>query len=155
MKMKRPKSAHYESGPNMTPLVDVVMVILVFLMLVAKFATSDMHYLMTSVPYTPGGSGASDRPAGWTPPTVLEIYVDPRLEGFVARVGSQQTDNTETLTALLDAQKRNIEATGTKPEDVEIRISPRGTTKYRHLIGVFEAANAAGFSKIAFMGSRG
>jgi biopolymer transport protein ExbD len=154
MKMKRPKASHYESGPNMTPLVDIVMVILIFLMLVAKFVTSSVHYLATSVPYTPGGGGQVAKPAGWVPPTVLEIYVDPRLEGFVARVGSQQTDDPRTLSSMLLQQKSNIESTGTKPEDVQVQISPRGNTKFASLIAVFEAANAAGFSKIAFTGSR-
>jgi biopolymer transport protein ExbD len=32
MKLNSSKKGHYESGPNMTPLVDVVMVILIFLM---------------------------------------------------------------------------------------------------------------------------
>jgi biopolymer transport protein ExbD len=155
MKMNRPKAAHYDSGPNMTPLVDVVMVILIFLMLVAKFATSSVHYLATNVPYTPAGGGQAQKPAGWTPPTVLEVFVDPRLEGFQARVGSQQTDNLQTLAGILQAQRENIEATGTRPEDVQVQINPRGSTKYRHLIAVFEAANAAGFRKIAFTASRG
>ena len=37
MKMKGAKQVHYESGPNMIPLVDVVMVILIFLMLAGTF----------------------------------------------------------------------------------------------------------------------
>jgi biopolymer transport protein ExbD len=37
MKLKGAKAVHYDSGPNMTPLVDVVMVILIFLMLAGSF----------------------------------------------------------------------------------------------------------------------
>ena len=37
MKLQGAKQVHYDSGPNMTPLVDVVMVILIFLMLAGSF----------------------------------------------------------------------------------------------------------------------
>jgi len=35
--------AKFESGPNMTPLVDVVMCILIFLMMVGTFATGELY----------------------------------------------------------------------------------------------------------------
>ena len=39
MKLGTSQKIHYDSGPNMTPLVDVVMVILIFMMLVSQFVT--------------------------------------------------------------------------------------------------------------------
>ena len=53
MKMAAAKQAHYESGPNMTPLVDVVMVLLIFLMMVGDFASGE-HFLAGR---TPGACG--------------------------------------------------------------------------------------------------
>jgi biopolymer transport protein ExbD len=41
MKLGAKGPARFESGPNLTPMVDVVMVILIFLMLVGTLATSD------------------------------------------------------------------------------------------------------------------
>ena len=53
-----PRSPRYDSGPNMTPLVDVVMVILIFLMLAGSFATGGW-YLQSSMPIKEsGGAGA-------------------------------------------------------------------------------------------------
>ena len=49
MKMKAAKKVSYDSGPNMTPLVDVVMVILIFLMMVGNFGALE-HYLLSNVP---------------------------------------------------------------------------------------------------------
>ena len=39
MRIQGARKVHYDSGPNMTPLVDVVMVILIFLMLAGSFGT--------------------------------------------------------------------------------------------------------------------
>ena len=49
MKMKSAQKIHYDAGPNMTPLVDIVMVILIFLMLTGTF-TAGMHYLQSNIP---------------------------------------------------------------------------------------------------------
>src|SRR5580693_178767 len=49
MKISGAKKVHYDSGPNMTPLVDVVMVILIFLMLTGSFGGAS-HFLKASMP---------------------------------------------------------------------------------------------------------
>ena len=60
MRLKGAKQVHYDSGPNMTPLVDVVMVILIFLMLAGSFGGAE-HYLQSKVPIRKGaGSVKSD-----------------------------------------------------------------------------------------------
>src|SRR5688500_8519046 len=48
MKPTAAKQIHYDSGPNMTPLVDVVMVILIFLMLAGSFGTGEKYMDATS-----------------------------------------------------------------------------------------------------------
>ncbi len=57
MKMKAAQKVHYEAGPNMTPLVDVVMVILIFLMLTGSFAVGQ-RFLQSNLPLTSTGAGA-------------------------------------------------------------------------------------------------
>ena len=49
MKIAGAKKVHYDSGPNMTPLVDVVMVILIFLMLCGSFGGME-RYLVSNLP---------------------------------------------------------------------------------------------------------
>src|ERR1700733_6881 len=56
MKLKGAKAVHYDSGPNMTPLVDVVMVILIFLMLAGSFGLTE-KYLVSDVPTMEKGAG--------------------------------------------------------------------------------------------------
>jgi hypothetical protein len=63
MKLTTSKKIHYDSGPNMTPMVDVVMVILVFLMLAGSFAGAE-HYLVSNLPYTKSGGGNAAPPPG-------------------------------------------------------------------------------------------
>src|SRR6267143_30177 len=56
MKMRAAQKVHYDAGPNMTPLVDVVMVILIFLMLTGSFAAGE-HFLQSNMPLTKTGVG--------------------------------------------------------------------------------------------------
>src|SRR5205809_671221 len=58
MKIRGAKKIHYDSGPNMTPLVDIVMVILIFLMLAGSFAGAE-HYLVSNVPFSKQGAGGA------------------------------------------------------------------------------------------------
>ena len=76
MKIKGAKAVHYDSGPNMTPLVDVVMVILIFLMLTGSFGAA-AHFLPSSMPISMKGKGQID-------PTKIPKVPDPQLEIFVA-----------------------------------------------------------------------
>src|SRR5215213_7135311 len=86
MKIKGAKQVHYDSGPNMTPLVDVVMVILIFLMLAGSFEKGGW-FLQSSMPIKKeGGAGAPPDPSK-VPDEPLEIRVDNSPNGFVAVVG--------------------------------------------------------------------
>ena len=83
MKIKGAKAVHYDSGPNMTPLVDVVMVILIFLMLTGSFGAA-AHFLPSSMPITADGQGP-DRPEqdpqGARPAARDLRQLDQRLDG--------------------------------------------------------------------------
>ena len=103
MKLSTSKKIHYDSGPNMTPMVDVVMVILVFLMLAGSFAGAE-HYLVSNLPYTKSGGGNAAPPPGGFPSDVpLEIRVDTNAtrDGFVARVGQHQARTEQQLVGHL------------------------------------------------------
>src|SRR5436190_17504669 len=102
MKLRGAKKVHYDAGPNMTPLVDVVMVIRIFLMLAGSFAGAE-HYLVSNVPYTPKGAGGEPPPPGFVPDQPVEIRVDSTVpDRFVARVESMTADDSAKLKVVLD-----------------------------------------------------
>src|SRR5688572_28530874 len=98
MKMKVAQKVHYDAGPNMTPLVDVVMVILIFLMLTGSFAVGE-HFLLRNLPLSQKGIG--EAPKESVPQDEpLEIRVDSTGEdqwaaqagGFLVRNNMSQLE---------------------------------------------------------------
>lgn len=150
MRIKGSKQVHYDSGPNMTPLVDVVMVILIFLMLVGQFGGME-HYLMSNLPYSEQGLGGAKPPSATVPDEPLDIRVDaPSPEQWVAQVGKIRTSDIGQLTAQLRKMRQDLNAAGTADDKIQVVISPAKMVKYDFLIGVYQAAMDAQFKKIAF-----
>ena len=155
MKVKGAKAVHYDAGPNMTPLVDVVMVILIFLMLAGKFGGEE-HYLSSTVPIRKnGGGGRTDA----IPKDVdFHITVDALADRFSARVDGVDDPVTEVpqLTGLLANRLTQFISIGKQPDDIQVLISPGRTVKYNFLIQVYEAAlnaettDGKHFTKVAF-----
>ena len=80
MRLKGAKQVHYDSGPNMTPLVDVVMVILIFLMLAGSFVGQE-HFLVSNLPFSEKGTGSAAPPAGFIPDEPLDkmvVFIQPQ-----------------------------------------------------------------------------
>jgi biopolymer transport protein ExbD len=150
MRIEGAKRVHYESGPNMTPLVDVVMVILIFLMLTGSFIGAE-HFLSSNLPLTSAGGGAQELPEGFIPDEPLEIRVDSPTPGrFLATAGQIRTDNIDALTAQLDRMRQQLNGAGKETDKIQVKIGPARNVKYRDLVQVYEAAMRAGFTKIAF-----
>ncbi len=150
MKIKGSKQVHYDSGPNMIPLVDVVMVILIFLMLVGQFGGLE-HYLMSNLPYSEQGLGGAKPPSGSVPDEPLDIRVDaPSPDQWVAQAGKIRTSDVGQLTLQLSKMREELNKAGTTNERIQVIISPGKQVKYDFLIGVYQAAMDAKFSKIAF-----
>jgi biopolymer transport protein ExbD len=150
MKIKGAKQVHYDSGPNMTPLVDVVMVILIFLMLVGQFGGME-HYLLSNLPFSEKGLGGAKPPSGSVPDEPLDIRVEsPSPEIWVAQVGKIRTSDTAQLTSQLTKMRLDLDKAGTPKDKIQVIISPGKMVKYEFLIRVYEAAMDAEFSKIAF-----
>ena len=147
MRLKGAKQVHYDSGPNMTPLVDVVMVILIFLMLAGSFGGAE-HYLVSSSPVTKTGVGGSK---SLVPDDVTYmITVDsPSPDRFTARAGDLVTGDLPTLTAALARKKAQFAAAGSI-DKVQVIINPGRMVKYKFLIDCYQAALDAEFTKISF-----
>ncbi len=152
MRLRGAKQVHYDSGPNMTPLVDVVMVILIFLMLAGSFVGAE-HFLVSNLPFSESGAGAAAPPAGFIPDEPLDIRVDPRPtgDGFIATAGQIRVDNNpDALTSQLLRMRKQLNAAGKTTDTIQVKINPGKNVKYKHLIAVYEAALRADFEKVAF-----
>ena len=149
MKLRASQKVHYEAGPNMTPLVDVVMVILIFLMLTGTFAVGE-HFLRSNQAITGKGSGE-------TLPNVpldeaLTITVDSLSENeWSATFGGFRVNNSgAAMEKQLTQMHEALNKAGTPTDRIKVVISPGQRTKYKHLIEVFEAALNAKLTKVGF-----
>jgi len=150
MKLQTSKKVHYDSGPNMTPMVDVVMVILIFLMLAGSFVGSE-HFLVSNLPFSKTGAGDEKIPPGFIPDEPLDIRVDsPTPDQFIATAGQIRTGDEKVLTAALTKMRQNMNKAGKTDDQIQVKIGPGKKVKYRFLVQVYEAALNAGFKKIAF-----
>jgi biopolymer transport protein ExbD len=150
MRIKGAKQVHYDSGPNMTPLVDVVMVILIFLMLAGSFAGAE-HYLVSNLPFRKNGGGnAAPSAVPDDPPLTINVDNNSTHDGYVARVDQFSATDEDKLTAALISMRDKMAAIGQTPDKVQVVISPGRAVKYKYVTEVFEAAQAANFTKIGF-----
>jgi biopolymer transport protein ExbD len=149
MKLKTASRIHYDAGPNMTPLVDIVMVILIFLMLTGTFAVGE-HFLASNLPLTQkGGGGAVSPNVPLDEP--LEIRVDSKAgDEWTAQAGGYQCKSQVQLASQLNKMREAMIAAGTAADKIQVVISPGTNTKYKHLVEVYEAALDAKFKKVAF-----
>jgi biopolymer transport protein ExbD len=152
MKAYVSKRAHYDSGPNMTPLVDIVMVILIFLMLAGSFGAA-AHFLPGAIPQRTGGPVVNGNPELRTD---LDLYVTSVTDDtFRARLGSGETfSDIASLTAALEARRAAHEAQGTPARRVQVLIEPRASTRFHHVTAVYEAAMQAKWPNIGFRAAK-
>lgn len=137
-------------GPNMTPMVDIVMVILIFFMAATTFAGDEFFLRAGVVKETPA---ASARPSGEDPfalpPVRLTIELSAEGDGArtvatgvgLERVGVQEL--TEALKAF---------AQGTAVDRIVIIISAEPRVPYRDVVRVHDAATRLGIEKVAVRG---
>jgi biopolymer transport protein ExbD len=158
MKIKGAKAVHYDSGPNMTPLVDVVMVILIFLMLAGSFGAA-AHFLPSTTPIRAEGKGNLDpSKIPKVPDQPLEIFVKSNgAAGWVATIGGRngpQFNDGQSLFAALNKKRLDHEATGSTADKMQILISPKLQTRFDHIIQVYQAVMEAQWPKIGFNSAR-
>jgi biopolymer transport protein ExbD len=150
MKFSRSKQVHYDAGPDMTPLVDVVMVLLIFLMMVGKFGGAD-RYLASNLPITSAGVSNTQVDPNLVPKDPVTISVSPLPpSGFRAFVGRTSASNDEQLTQQLKTLLAGLVAAGRKPEDIQVFIKPARQLRYDNVVTVYTATLQAGFTKIGF-----
>jgi biopolymer transport protein ExbD len=150
MKLRGAKQIHYDSGPNMTPLVDVVMVILIFLMMTGSF-TQGGWFLQSSVPIKSKGGAQTDVAPGFVPDEPLEVRIDNSADGFRVLAGDiRSTGDREQLRLALEQKLKQFQAAGSSKEKIQVVLMPGRNVKYENIVTVYEAALRAGFSKVGF-----
>ena len=150
MKIKGAEKIHYDSGPNMTPLVDVVMVILIFLMMCGSFSQGGW-FLQSTVPIKAKGGPQIEVPPGFVPDEPLEVRIDNSSDGFRVLAGDvRSSGDKEQLRQALEQKRVQYERVGTPKEKVQVVLMPGRNVKYENIVAVYEAALRAGFSKVGF-----
>lgn len=142
-------SMHF--GPNMTPMVDVVMVILIFFMASAAFLGSEW-FLKAAIPFEAGRGTHPRKPNDPTalPPVKLDLLLDvdeagrtvvtfpplvrAPLERFFARIAEFKGDRTAG--------------------DIEVIIKPAPRVPYADVVRVHAACDDAGIFKLGISVSR-
>ena len=154
MKLNTSRRIHYEAGPNMTPLVDIVMVILIFLMLAGSFGGME-HYLATNIALaTKDKAGQTKR--SLTNDVIVDIRVDADPadpNAWHAVYGNVRTSNPDELKAKLHKTLDEYEKSKTDIQKIQVIINPNRFVKWKSLIAVYGAADDAGYKKIAFLQS--
>lgn len=114
--------------PSLTPMIDVVFLLLVFFMLAARFGQDAL------VPLTTLGSGA-------------EYTGPPRL---VALSDAGLTVNGTTV--ALDTLADRLATLMTEPDDT-VFLQPQGDSDLQSLVDVLDALQAAGMTNLVIVGA--
>lgn len=140
-------------GPNMTPMVDVVMCILIFFMLGSSFAVCEL--------YLPSNTPAIDRSVGPHPGTepipAVRNYIRLRYVGgrtlAIAFGSAPMADlvtcsadpaSTASLPDLLRVKQRQLSP------DAQLIIAPDRGVPYQAVISTYDACRNARFAHVAF-----
>lgn len=134
--------------PNLAPMVDVVMVILIFFMLGTSFVLTE-GFLSTQLPAQAGPGGAAR--ISIVPAVRIELFVGAG-DACVIRVMGQSVRDGDF--AALEAMLRSrVEAGADSQSRVVIRAEP--AVRYEQVVAAMDAARRAGYPRIQFSVDRG
>ncbi len=140
-------------GPNMTPMVDVVMVILVFFMVSAAFVGPEW-FLRTLLPQSAAKAASTPTGAGGATLGPLRITLDMKLDPAdptrVRVSGNGLTDATPE--AMGQSLKKLTD--GLAGEEVlskiEVLIAPARSVPYREVVRMHELVSGAGITRVGY-----
>jgi biopolymer transport protein TolR len=118
------------SDINMTPLIDVMLVLLVIFMITAPLMVSS---LKVDLPKAAGATAS-------TAPKFVELSIDRSGQVYVA----DAAQSTQALTELLASTAR-------ANADAEVRLRADTTVPYGRVVEVMGLAQKAGLSRIGFV----
>lgn len=130
-------------GPNMTPMVDVVMVILVFFMASTALLGPEW-FLRSALPITKAKAGAPTDPDRPRPEKRFEFTLTG--SGSTATTASGAGLENAPLGALLE--RLAAIAAESPPEDTSIVLRPGPDVPYEDLVQIHEACQTLGIVKV-------
>lgn len=138
---KRNAQALYEMhyGPNMTPMVDVVMVILIFFMASAAMLGPEW-FVRTNLPR----AAAVSTPVSDTPPLRLTLAMT-REEGttlFHVNGQEQAVELAQVIEALDSAVRTR------SPDEIVVIVDPAPSVPYEDVVALHAACQRLGISKV-------
>lgn len=138
-------SLHF--GPNMTPMVDVVMVILVFFMASAAFVGPEW-FLNALVPFAAPAAGQAQNPAGRgaeeRTQVEIRLLAPAQPGGPVVAEGLGLTGSS--IEAVLAALAEEVKRRGVA--NVEVIIRPEAAVPYREVVRTHEGCERLGLSRV-------
>jgi biopolymer transport protein ExbD len=130
-------------GPNMTPMVDVVLVILIFFMAGTTFLGQE--WFLKSEFLKKGGAAAKAADPLALPPVWLTIALDVDQSTGQTRasgLGAGATDLAGFAKRLADF------AAGTETKQIVVVLSPSADVPYKDVVKAHEACAAAGIERV-------
>ncbi|MCA9128502.1 MAG: biopolymer transporter ExbD [Planctomycetales bacterium] len=126
------KTSHAEELPvvNLTPMIDVVFLLIIFFMVGTQFSERERHIGVTL-------PGASSLTAMVAPPDRREVGV--RADGTV--VFDQQAIDATELT-------RKLRAISDQYPALQVVVRADGEARHQHVVAVYDAANRAGIADV-------
>jgi biopolymer transport protein ExbD len=148
------KKVAAHTGPNMTPMVDVVMCILIFFMLGSTFVASE-QFLQSSMPAIDKQGLGQQETTQKLPAVRLQIKVrrngdDTWVSAFdSALMKMNKINDTDQSQNLAIAEFFTQKNAGLSP-DVQIIIQPDKQVPYQDVITVYDYCVKAKFKQVAF-----
>ena len=136
-------SANADLNTAMTPMIDVVFLLLVFFVWTASFQT--IEYVLDSQVAAQQGTNASED-TQLTPPTDNEDVLI-RIESVAGEL--VWSVSQRSATSLADVKERLIRLADVDPS-VKVILHPDPEVPLEFVIGAFDAAQLAGFTQVAF-----
>jgi biopolymer transport protein ExbD len=141
-------------GPNMTPMVDVVMCILIFFMLGSSFATPEL-YLTSNTPTSPTGGLSDTAVSDKLPPVTKRIQLQRLGDETIAKAfDAAATSDLVTLSADPNSTASLPDLLRVKQplmsKDVQIIIAPEPHVPYKDVLAAYDACVNAHFEHVAF-----
>lgn len=138
-------------GPNMTPMVDVVMVILIFFMASAAFLGSEW-FLRAAIPFEAGrGKSAIKKNDPLALPAAkfdVVMDVDDSGKTVVSFLQLSRAPVSAFVQRIADLPKND------QTRDIEIIIRPTARVPYRDVVTAHAACDAAGIQKVGIQVTR-
>jgi biopolymer transport protein ExbD len=128
--------------PNMTPMVDVVMVILIFFMLGSSFASPEL-FLTNNSPAI--GNDLNPPASDPMPAMTMQIKLERFGQHTTAIIGDFQTQDLSGELKDWLTQKKAVFG-----DKVHVIIWPQGNVTYQDVITVYSVCTKAKYAHVAF-----